>query len=121
MEDRVKWIEHKGKKIIFLDYTNLNSRNKERFFEVLNEAREFILSAGSDLLILVDLRDSYGDSEIMQRMKKDGKDEKHLIHKEAVVGIDGAKEVILRAINLFTKIGITPFKTIDKAKDWLAE
>ena len=121
MSERVKWIEHKGKKIIHLDYTNLNSRDKESFYLVLDEANEFIMSAGNDLLILVDIRDSFGDSEISKRMKVDGKMEKPYIHKEAVVGITGVKKVLLKGINLFTNIGITPFETIEEAKDWLVE
>jgi len=121
MNPRAYWIEHKDKKIIYLDYTNLNSRNKPEFMAVLDEARNFILSAGSNLLILVNVTGSFGDSEIVNRMKQDGKDEKPYVAKEAVVGINGAKEILLRAINFFTNIGIKPFSNVEEAKDWLVK
>ncbi len=121
MSDRVKWIEHKGKQIIFLDYTKLNPRDGESFIDVLDEAKEFVLAAGNNLLVLVDIRNSYGDSKITKRLKQDGKLEKPQIKKEAVVGISGAKEILLKGINLFSNIGITPFKDLEEAKDWLVK
>lgn len=121
MNERIQWIEHKGKKIIYLDYKNLNSRNKEEFIKVLDAAKEFVLSAGNNILLLVDIRNSFGDRDIVNRMKQDGKEEKPYIKKEAVVGITGVKEVLLKAINLFTNLGIKPFNSLEEAKDWLVE
>lgn len=119
MEARIRWINHKGKRIVYVDYTNLSSNDKKAFFAVIDQAREFVLKAGSNLLLLVDVRNSFGDSEIMARLKQDGKDEKPFIHKQAVVGITGFKGVLLAAVNSFTGLGIKPFDTLDQAKDWL--
>ena len=119
MSNRIKWIHHKGKRIVYLDYTNLSSNNEKEFIKVLDEAKNFILGAGDNLLILVDVRDSFGNSNIVKRMKEDGKLEKPFVLKEAVVGITRLKEVLLKGINLFSKIDIHPFRTIDEAKDWL--
>ncbi len=121
MSSRVKFIEHKGKKIIFLDYSGFQYKDKDEFMGVLDYARKFIFAAGKDLLILVDVSNSYGDNEVIGKMKQDGKDEKHLVKKQAVVGITVFKELFLKTINLFTNIGIKPFGTLEQAKDWLAE
>jgi hypothetical protein len=121
MSQRVKWIEHNGKKIVFLDYSGFQYQDKEEFMRVLDEAKRFIFKAGKELLILVDVTNSYGDNEVIGKMKQDGKDEKHLVHKQAVVGITVFKELFLRTINLFTNIGIKPFNNIENAKEWLAE
>ena len=121
MSTRVKWITHKGKRIIFLDYTHLNPDHKKEFFKVLDEARNFILSAGNNLLILVDVNNSFTDSEIMQKIKEDAKIEKPQIKREAVVGITGIKAILLKAINMFSGQDIKPFSTIEEAKDWLTK
>ena len=119
MSKRTSWISHKGKKIIYVDYTGLSSNNEDEFIAALDEAKEFILKAGSNLLVLVDVSNSFGNSSIVKRMKKDGEIEKEFIKKEAVVGISGFKEMLLKGVKLFTKIDINPFKTVDSAKDWL--
>ncbi len=119
MENRIRTEIYKGKKIIFLDYTGVSHHIENMFMKVLDEAREYILSEGNDLLILVDVRNSYATSNMVQKMKEDGKVERPFIKKEAVVGITGMKEVLLKGINLFAKLDIKPFKTIEEAKDWL--
>ena len=120
MSDRARWITHNGKQIVYIDYTGLSSTNEGEFIKALDEAKEFILNAGKNLLVLVDVRDSYGNSSIVKRMKEDGETEKPFVAKEAVVGISGFKEMLLKGVKLFTKIDINPFKTLDEAKDWLA-
>ena len=103
------------KNIYLLDFRD----KKKEFFSVLDEARNFILSAGKELLILVDVQNSYTDSETMQKMKEDAKLEKPFIKKEAVDGISGLKAILLKAVNMFSGQDIKAFQTIDEAKDWL--
>lgn len=119
MEQRVKWISHKGKRVIYVDYTNLSSTEKKKFYEAIDQAKEFILKGGNNLLLLVDVRESFGDSEIIARLKQDGKEEKPFIAKQAVVGITGMKSILLSAVNTFTGIGMKPFDSVEQAKDWL--
>jgi len=106
---------------IIEDYRGLSSNNEKEFINVIDEAKEFILNAGKNLLILVDVTDSYGNSSIVKRMKEDGKLEKPFVSKEAVIGVTGLKEVFLKGINLFSKQNIRPFPTIEEAKDWLVK
>ncbi len=119
MTQRARIEYHHGKKIIFLDYTGVSHHEEDKFIKELDEVKNFILSQGDNLLILVDVRNSYGSPKMMNKMKEDGKLEKPFIKKQAVVGITGMKEILLKGINLFTNINITPFKTIEEAKDWL--
>lgn len=119
MATRYRTEYHKGKKIIFLDYTGISHNNEEKTLKEMDEVKNFILNAGKDLLILVDVRESFASTKIIDKMREDGKLEKHLVKKEAVVGITGMKEIFLKGINLVTNLGIKPFKTIEEAKDWL--
>jgi len=110
---------YEGKKIIFLDYTGVSHHEEEMFIKELDEVKNFILSQGDNLLILVDVRNSYGSPKIINKMKEDGKIEKPFIKKQAVVGVSGMKEILLKGINLFTDINMKPFKTIEEAKNYL--
>ncbi|MBN2519240.1 MAG: hypothetical protein JXB17_01945 [Bacteroidales bacterium] len=121
MTNRVKVEVYKGKKIIFLDYTKVSHHEEDKFLKELDEIRQFILGAGKDLLILVDVTGSFASQKMVQRMREDGKIEKPFIKKEAVVGVTGLKEVLLKGINLFTNLGIKPFNSINEAKEWLVQ
>ena len=122
MKERIKWITYKNKQILFLDYTNLNYQRPEEMYAVFDEARDFILKkAGTNILLLIDVAGSYADSNTIKRLKEDGKLEKHLIKKEAVIGISGLKLTFVKAISVFANIGIEVFDSSEKAKDWLVK
>ncbi|OIP02386.1 MAG: hypothetical protein AUJ97_06010 [Bacteroidetes bacterium CG2_30_32_10] len=91
-------------------------------YAVFDEARDFILKkAGTNILLLIDVAGSYADSNTIKRLKEDGKLEKHLIKKEAVIGISGLKLTFVKAISVFANIGIEVFDSSEKAKDWLVK
>jgi len=115
------WIEYKGKKIIYGDYRKL--RGKELIAAVDAEAK-LVQAAPGKVLILDDFTGSVVNSEFMEYAKKVGKE---LIEakteKCAVLGIEGVKNVLLKAYNWFT--GATKhqrvFDSEHEAKEWLVE
>ncbi len=122
MKERIKWIEYKGKKILFLDYTNLSYVRPEEMYATFDNARDFILkNGGTNILLLIDVTGSYADSKTIKRLKEDGKLENLLIKKEAVIGITGLKLTFVKAISVFANIGIEVFDTEEKAKEWLVK
>ncbi len=122
MEERIKWISHKAKQILFLDYTGLTYTKPDELYAVFDAAKDFILNkAGNNILLLIDVTGSYADSNTIKRLKEDGKLERHLVKKEAVIGISGLKLTFVKAISLFANIGIEVFDNEEKAKDWLVK
>lgn len=41
--------------------------------------------------------------------------------KVAVVGVTKSQEVILTIVNMFSGLGIKPFRDLEEAKEWLIE
>jgi hypothetical protein len=123
MANGARFIEHKGKEIYYVDYTNIKS--VEEFLEVIkgtNAFREKTRAMGKrNLLMLVDVTGSYIYNETMDALKSAGKLTKELTRKEAIVGATGAKKILLRIFQLFTSMQIRPFDTIEAAKEWLIQ
>jgi hypothetical protein len=57
----------------------------------------------------------------VEALKKNASIVKPYAKKVAVVGVTKTQEVILTMVNMFSGLGIKPFKDIDEAKNWLIE
>jgi len=57
----------------------------------------------------------------MDKVKEAGKKTKHLTIKSGVVGITGAKKLLLTAYSAFTGINIKAFDDEESAKEWLVK
>lgn len=119
--ERGKFINHKGKEIYFIDYTNL--KVEEEFLAAIrstNSFREKVKQSGKrDLLMLVDFTNSYVYGNAFSEIKRSGKLTQDITKKTAVVGITGAKRALLDIINTVTSLKVKPFDDIEQAKNWL--
>jgi len=117
----VKKIYHKGKEILFIDYSG--SPNESVMIEILKEAQKIIISDNKEYLQLVNIANAYVTPLYMKTVKEIAKDTPRLALKRAMVGISGkSRKILLMDYNLIIgKNGIKPFDTIEEAKDWLIE
>ena len=121
MSDRVRFIEHKGRKIIYLDFSNLHG---DDLAKVVNEFKQLVLANKNNnrLVSLTNFSNSHIFGEGLSHIKKVAKEVRPYLYKRAVIGITGAKMVLYKTVNFFA--GSTPtklFKTLDEAKDYLVE
>jgi len=114
----ISYIEHKGKRILHADYRDL--KDKEAVLENLELMKKFYLEADHKILLLADLRGTYSNPEVMDRLKHYGKTVfKGRSEKRAVIGIVGVKKILLKAYNVFTSNEVIPFESEEEAKDFL--
>ncbi len=121
MSDRVKFIEHKGQKIIYLDFSNMHG---EDLIHVVHEFEQLVMSNKDNtrLVSLTNFTNShiYGDG--LREIKQVAKRVRPYLHKRAVIGITGAKMVLYKMVNFFAGGSPTKlFTTIEEAKDYLTE
>jgi hypothetical protein len=119
MTNRIQVIHHKGKEIIYVNYTGFTSQTKTEFIKTIEQATHFMLSKGSGLLVISDVRDAFGDSEVVAAYKAASAKTGTKVRKSAVVGITGLKSVLLTAVNLFSKREIKALPDLESAKEWL--
>ncbi len=116
MEERISWIEHKGQKILFIDYTKLADKE---LIAAAQKAGEAYKKAPDNVLVLVDATDSYANNEVMTELNKATALLNNKMKKGAVLGVSGVKKLLLMMLNNFLKVKFEPMETIEKAKDWL--
>jgi hypothetical protein len=122
--ERVRWEEYKGKKILFIDYSNLHATipsEKEQILTCIKTAREATEAKKGKILFLSYVQSSSLDKDVMSSLKEFAAftNQNGFVDKECVVGISSLQSMFVNTINLFSKAKLTIFDTVEKAKDWL--
>ena len=120
MGNRTSWIEHKGKEILYVDYSGLYD---DDLVNATHEVNDFLTKLGKlEIPILVDVRNSYANEKMtVDSLKKKAITAKQYSKKTAVIGVTKTQEVILTVVNMFSGLGVKPFDNLEEAKDWLIE
>jgi hypothetical protein len=121
MTQGAKLVEYKGKQIYYVDYSNI--KTNEEFLSIIkqtNAFREKVKAEGKhNLLMLVDITGSFVYGEVLEEIKKAGKNTREIISKQAVVGITGGKKILLKIVQTITNMNFKVFDTVEEAQDWL--
>lgn len=120
MPEIIGWKELGDKRVLFIDLKGLKGdallaavENTERFFlETPPDKNKF-------LPVLVDVTGSVIDTKAMDKFKGMTKRVKGYKHKAAVLGVTGAKNVLLNAINFMMPQETKPFDDANGAVQWL--
>ncbi len=124
MMDRVTWIEHKGKNILYIDYSGLNAKkDRELLLKIIEELKNQAFSKPTKSLFLSNVTDAYTDSFILSKLKDVAKfcTDNNLVEKECVVGLGGLKKTFIKIVNAFAQSKLVMFESVEEAKDWLVE
>ena len=111
-------ISYKGKEISYLDYRGMKL---EEIIKTMDEATKSSLQENKRRLQLSNLTGVFAVPEFMDKVKEAGKKTRHLTIKSAVIGITGAKKLLLTAYSTFTGINIKAFDDEESAKEWLVK
>lgn len=116
----VKFINHKGKKILLMDFTY---SKPEEMLEAIEETKKIVRKyPEKSILGLVDVRYSPFDAELSDALKELAAHDRPYIKVSAIVGVTGLKKLAYMAMLRFTgRKNILMFNKIETAKDWLAE
>ncbi len=118
MSKYVQWIEHKGKKILFSNYSGLEG---EEYLRAIDETKQELLKqpAGSRVLTLTDTSNSHATVATKDKAKEQqaAMKEKGIATQAALVGVSGWQKVIAQLIRRDVYFA----QGIEDAKDWLVE
>ncbi|RLD84547.1 MAG: hypothetical protein DRJ10_00850 [Bacteroidetes bacterium] len=121
MTERVRWIEHKGKRIIYNDFSKIHS---DEVVRVVRQFEQLVMDSKDtdDIIVLSNMTDAHFFGEAFEEIKRVTKVVRPYIKKRAVVGISGVKSILYKSVNMFARGTPTKmFNTIEKAKDYLVE
>jgi hypothetical protein len=116
--ERVKFIKHEEKDILFLDFSNTRT---DEVLKIIEDAKRVIsTSPMHSLLTLTDVTNARFNDEVGNGMKQFSAHNKPYVKAAAVVGITGLKKIIFGAVMAFSKRNIESFDDVEQAKRWLA-
>jgi hypothetical protein len=118
---RSKWIEHKGKKIFYQDFSK-NFYNSNAVKTELSEVQHAVMSEPlGSVRVLSDFRDTNVGSDLLSAMNSASAATKAHVHKTAVLGVTGMKRKLADLLTALTGQPLKYFDDIESAKDWLVE
>lgn len=117
--ERTRFIEHRGTRILLLDYTGLTPKDA---LPVIAESRGLIgrLPADGSLLTCTDVTGATYDQRVIDALKELSAHNKPFVRAAAVVVESGLKRALMSLVGLFSKRKLHAFATRGEALDWLA-
>jgi len=116
--ERIKFIEHKGAKILHLDFTRTQPYEVLR---IISKAKDVIAAQPPrSLRTLTDVTDLKFNADATEAMKEFAHHNKPYVSAAAVVGVTGLKQIIYNAVVKITGRNLVVFDSSDQAKEWLA-
>jgi hypothetical protein len=116
--ERVQFVQHKGKKILHLNFADCSAEEVLKTIE-LSKAAIRTQSPGS-VYTLTDVTNTAFNGKVSEAMKESVVHNKPYVVAAAVVGVTGLKQVIYNTVMKFSGRKFTAFDTLAEAKDWLA-
>jgi hypothetical protein len=119
MDDRIRFIEHKGKQILLLDYSYADAHEMQLLLEhvritVAKHARE-------SLVTLADFTETVVDHAVAMKIKEVLTLDRPFVKKTAWIGTEAIPHAFMENFHNFSQREIATFKTREEAMDWLAE
>lgn len=119
MDDRIHFLEHKGKQILLLDFSHTTAQQMQLLLEhvritVAQHARE-------SLLTLADFEGAEVDRTVAMKIKEVLTLDRPFVKKTAWTGTEKIPNALMEGFHQFSQREITVFKTREEALEWLAE
>jgi hypothetical protein len=116
-----QWIEHKGQRIFFQDFSN-HFYNSGAVKAELSQVQKVVMSQPlNSVLVLSDFRDTNIGSDLLSSMNTASAATKAYVNKTAVLGVTGMKRKLADLLTALTSQPLKYFDDMEAAKNWLAE
>lgn len=121
-----EWIQHKGKRILYMDVVTHQSDYQQRLKEfqdiITRLEKEIEKEPLKSILSICSVQGGTASPEITQKLKEFSKHNEPYMKMTAVVGIEGLKKIIFNGILFFSgRTNLVLKDSKQEALDWLAE
>lgn len=114
---RINWITKNKQRILRIDFTKLYGKN---FIDQINNLSSFLdQTHETDVFALVDITDSYLNTEVFKTIEKTAKLANTKIKKVAILGSTPVQKTFITFLKTITHIQFNTFENKDKALAWL--
>lgn len=117
MDDRIHFIEHKGKKILLLDFSHATAQQMQLLLE---HVRVTVAQHGHESVItLADFTGAEIDKAVAMRIKEVLTLDRPFVKKTAWIGTEDIPHAFMENFHTFSRRDITTFATREEAMEWL--
>jgi hypothetical protein len=117
--DRTRFIEHRGTRILLLDYTDV--RDPDEAVAAIRKSMEVVArEPPASLRILTDVSGARYNTRVVQALKELAAHNRPHVRASAITGMGGLHRIAYQAVMAFSKRKIQVFDDRDSALDWLA-
>jgi len=117
MNDRIRYISHKGKKILLADFSGCSVDEVEKLARLVPQY--VTANPKSSLLLLADFTGATFHKRIMDTVKEGIVLDRPHLKRSAWVGVDGLPKVFYENLKSFSQRDLPTFSTREEALEWL--
>jgi hypothetical protein len=117
MEDRINFVEHKGKQILLVDASHCTPAEVAKI--VLLVPSYVTSEPRGSVLLLADFTGAEFDRIAIDRLKEAAVFDRPHLKRSAWVGIESLPHIFYEHIKNFSQRDLPAFETREKAMDWL--
>jgi hypothetical protein len=118
-EERIRFIEHKGKQILLLDFSLASG---PQMLLLLAQVRTTVAQhRPNSVLILADYRGAEINDKVAIKVKEVIALDRPFVKKAAWVGAEHIPHALIEGVHMFAQRETTIFKTREEALEWLVQ
>ena len=118
--DRIRFIEHRGHRILVLDYSEI--RDPAQALAAIEAGRRMVATQPPrSLLLMTIVRGARYNADVLQAMKNLAAHNAPFVKASAIVGLSALHRAAYRTVLLFTRRSIPAYETEQEAMDWLVD
>ena len=118
MHERIRFIDHHGKRILLVDLSNCSADEVE---EIVRRVPDYItVQPRGSVLVLTDFSGAAFDRDALRAMKETAVFDKPFVKKSVLTGTEGLPASFYDDLKSYSRRDLLIFKTREEALDWLA-
>jgi hypothetical protein len=118
MEERIRFINHLGNKILLVDFSNCPAKEVERIARAVPDY--VTVQPRNSVLVLTDFTGASVDRDALRAMKETAVFDKPFVKKSALLGTESLPAQYYEELISFSRRELLILKTREEALDWLA-
>ena len=119
MHDRIRFINHQGKQILFVDFSNCPASEVEKIARATPDY--IIVHPRGSVLVLSDFTGAAFDRDALRTIKESAVFDKPFVKKSALMGTENFPREFYEELKSFSRRELRVFKTREEALVWLVE
>jgi hypothetical protein len=118
MHERIRFIDHHGKRVLLVDFSNCPANEVE---EIARRVPDYVtVQPRGSVLVLTDFTGAEFDQDALRAMKETAVFDKPFVKKSALIGTEDLPASFYEELKSYSRRELLIFKTREEALDWLA-